>query len=327
LYFQNFISGIDTPDVDYNGLDISLKYNLDDDNHRSFVNFWLLEGDCATEVTTDESIEPMGSDMTLLFGDVSTQVDLRLTISPEAIGHSNIYKIHSEDEAEIEFCVRLFLFNKSPMDGEALDGILHETVITIGIGGISSKAFINSVSTHPVDLLNERDHSQVSRDLVLSSPYAISIPEMFYCDSAEVILRYIISDAMTNQMISYGMYTGKNCDNDITDNTYFTPTLVYDDVPTGDGTGIRQIAYVLSPDPETIDNSPIFSFSADGQTANMQFCTRIKLFTADGKFKKCLLGVASSTSLSISFRFFLVLKRVVSCKLQRHRIPTQHWSC
>jgi hypothetical protein len=248
------------------------------------VNFWLLEGDCVAEVTTDESIEPMGSDMTLLFGDLNTQVDLRLTISPEAIGQSNIYKIHSEDEAEIEFCVRLFLFNKSPMDGEALDGIMYETVISIAMGDISSKAFINSVSTHPVNILNERDQSQVSRDLVLSSPYAISIPEMFYCDSAEVVLRYIISDAMANNMIGYGMYTGSECDNDITVNTYFTPTLVYDEVPLGDGTGIRQIAYVLSPDPETIDDSPIFSFSADGQTANMQFCTRIKLYTADGTF-------------------------------------------
>jgi hypothetical protein len=58
-------------------------------------------------------------------------------------------------------------------------------------------------------------------------------------------------------MFNYVMYARDGpdgeCTVDITDNSYLTPGMVFDELPRGDGSGMRQVAFYLEADSNMIN--------------------------------------------------------------------------
>jgi len=61
---------------------------------------------------------------------------------------------------------------------------------------------------------------------------------------------------------------------------------VYDSAPTnGDGTKVRQIAFVLEPDFVHLGSSSIYNISKDGITGTLQFCVKLEVYLPDNTTK------------------------------------------
>jgi hypothetical protein len=110
-------------------------------------------------------------------------------------------------------------------------------------------------------------------------------------------------------MFTYVMYArdgpGGECDLDITDNVYLEPGMVYDQLPRGDGSGLRQVALYLEADSNLIHSSPIY-FTPEEQNDPdalpfMNFCLRLSVNNDDAVLVNWL---------DIEFFFFLQLEGV-----------------
>jgi hypothetical protein len=122
------------------------------------------------------------------------------------------------------------------------------------------------------------------RELIdIEDRWEISVPRMFTCgESGEWIYRFTISNYVADDMIGYQLFRGDDCEIDITYNTYLVPFLATDLTIIGYGTVTRQVALVLTPDPETISTSPIFTANEDGSEVGLAWCMRLAAFTKDG---------------------------------------------
>jgi predicted RNA binding protein YcfA (HicA-like mRNA interferase family) len=77
---------------------------------------------------------------------------------------------------------------------------------------------------------------------------------------------------------------GEDCAIDITDNTYLTPGMVYDNTPRGDGSGSRQVAFYLNADANLIQSSPIYNLAdTEDGLPYIQYCTQMSLSNDDGR--------------------------------------------
>jgi hypothetical protein len=105
---------------------------------------------------------------------------------------------------------------------------------------------------------------------------------MFTCiETGAWIYSYTISNYVADAMIDYQLFRGEDCDIDITYNDYLVPHLIGDATIIGYGTVTRQVAIVLTPDPEAITSSPIFTTNEDGSEVGLKWCMRLGLFTED----------------------------------------------
>jgi hypothetical protein len=121
-----------------------------------------------------------------------------------------------------------------------------------------------------------------TRSLALEGRWNISIPELFTCDGSEFIFRFTISDLIANDMIGYELMRGDMCDINITTNDYLVAQMAYDSTPQGDGNQEREVALVLTPDTDIIDQTPIYTPNANGYSGTLAWCMRLILYTADG---------------------------------------------
>jgi hypothetical protein len=105
------------------------------------------------------------------------------------------------------------------------------------------------------------------------------------------------------------------CTIDITDNGFLTPAgMVYDEIPRGDGSGMRQVALYLEADSNIIISSTIYYFKPEEKTGTLNpdylpcidFCVRLMVSNDDDDRLVNWLDI----EFSFFFFFFLQLNNI-----------------
>jgi len=130
------------------------------------------------------------------------------------------------------------------------------------------------------------DHRQLPAMGLVGDRWHLPDPIYYFCDdSAAFVMRFTVSDYISDDMFRWAMYSvddDGNCGEDITGNNYMIPGMVFDETPVGDGSGTRQVGFFLDVNSYLIESSPVYKWNHETDNPYIHFCTQTQIWNDNG---------------------------------------------
>jgi hypothetical protein len=190
-----------------------------------------------------------------------------------------LFNAHNNLQRSISFCSQQYNNMRQP---------LH--LLFAAAAGLSSQLVYALQDSYPNDELGfyewmfpDKNVSPTGRQLQdgeTLGPYDIGPSTLAY-GGTSISLEFTLNALVEEETVGFKLYSDSDCTQDITDNDYLMPELIFDQDFVQDPTGVRPMRAQLTVNQQRIQTSPVWQQRAGADQFFIFFCSKVSLYTGN----------------------------------------------